>query len=58
MGSSELIPGFALLVCVAFASPITLFLPLPTSFLTCTLLLQSLVLLVEELSEQLQGASV
>lgn len=58
MGSSEFIPGFALLVCMAFPSPIILSLPPPTSCLTSTLPLMSLVPLVGDLSKQLRGAWV
>jgi len=39
MGSSELIPSFALLVHMAFALPIKLSLSQPTSFLSFTLLI-------------------
>ena len=43
MGSRELIPWFALLACAAFALPIKLPLPQPTSFLTFALLIHSLI---------------
>lgn len=48
MGSGELTPCFALLVCVAFASPIKLSLSQATSYLTFSLLIVSLMPLVEE----------
>lgn len=48
MGSSELIPFFALLAFVAVAFPIKLFVSQPTSFLLFTLLILSPVLLVGE----------
>jgi len=43
MGSSELIPCFSLLLCVAFALPINLSLSQPTSFLTFTLSIFSFI---------------
>jgi len=41
MGSGELIPCFALLVCAAFALPIKLSLPQPMSYLIFTLPIHS-----------------
>jgi len=43
MGSSELIPWFALLACMAFALPVKLSLSQPMSFLTFTLPVLSLI---------------
>jgi len=43
MGSGKWIPSFVLLTCIAFSSPIKLSLTHPTSFLTSTLLILSLI---------------
>lgn len=48
MAGSELIPHFSLLVCIAFTLPIKLSLSKTSSFLTFTLLVLSLMLLVRE----------
>lgn len=48
MGSSELVPSFALLVCVGFDFPIKVSLSQPMSFPTFTLLILSPILFLQE----------
>lgn len=53
MGRGELVPCFALFVCMDFALPIKLFLSQLMSFLPLTL---SILFPLGEVSEQLRGA--